>query len=181
VITIDTLRTAGLSDAQIVRVLQVEQQERLTRVREHNRNRQQRHRQRNGVTRDHRDQRDVRDTLSISSSWIPKEETRKKILGGGVSEVDFVNGLDRFRNHYSATGATFVNPDAKLLNWFSNPLQTKGQVNGRQTSTLMDAFDQLIAGAESEVAGDSTLRDVSPGGYEGRQAAFGVLPTRKTP
>lgn len=63
------MRAAGLTDAQILRLLEVEENERAATIREQNRIRQQNHRARNAVERDsHGVTRDVRDGVNALSS-----------------------------------------------------------------------------------------------------------------
>jgi DnaT DNA-binding domain len=165
-ITISTLRAAGLTSEQIVRVLEVENEERLTRVRENNRERQRRHRARNAVTRDVRDIRDERDTLyktqsPITESWSPSEESRERARAMGLGTEVLTRELERFRNHYLANGQRFANWDAKFLNWLTNPYQSKGQVNGHseprpfsrewrreRTAAALDALANFAGGGD---------------------------------
>jgi DNA-binding transcriptional MerR regulator len=89
-IDIKLMRAAGMTLEQIVRLLELEQDERLARTREQNRIRQRNHRARNDVTRDQRDQRDnalsylLPSSSSLSSLDSPTEaQQSKEVVGEG--------------------------------------------------------------------------------------------------
>jgi hypothetical protein len=142
-ITIETLKAAGLTDAQIVRVIECEQEERLTKVREQNRIRQRNQRARNVVTRDVRDVRDTSiykkevkeenkevDRGKIPPDWQPQQETIDILHAQGETDSTILPEAYRFRNHSIANGRVWADPDAGFLNWMTSPYRQKGKSNG---------------------------------------------------
>lgn len=143
-ISVRTLRAAGLSDAQIVKIFEADQQERLANVREQNRIRQQNHRSRNAVTRDVRDSRDdiekkeskkVRKSLSIASEWAPTEADRAYAQRHGWPTDRINREAVRFRDHYLANGKPWKKWDAVWRNWVTSPYQNTNGANGHANRT----------------------------------------------
>lgn len=170
-ITIEMLQAVGVSDQQIIEILKLEQSERSLRRREQNRKAKQKQRSRQQFSADRADRADT--YTRVSESYFPSESTKKKILGRGISNEEFERGLDRFRNHYQATGASFVDPDAKLINWFSNPIQSKGQVNGHPQPP--ERFSREWR-RERTAAAFSALANFQAGGDDFDPGAAGWIP-----
>ncbi len=179
-ITIETLRAAGLSDAEILRVIEIEQAERLKNTREANRLRQQRYRARvTDVTRDQRDQRDKRDghidtssldtqnkkvrKVSISPDWKPTDADRDYAKAKGWSDSRIDTEAERFHNHYLANGEARKSWRASWCKWVISPFQNGngGLGNGRTvqarderhsiSATFDKIFEKLASGDGASV------------------------------
>ena len=116
-IDIGVLRASGLTDAQILKVLETEQSERQAKVREQNRIRQRNQRSRNAVTRD---VRDVRDAVHTQESLLPTQRFRRQkesvclpddfecdlqyAIKRGWPAAKAESEAERFRLHAKATG-----------------------------------------------------------------------------
>ncbi len=152
-IDIRTLRAAGLTDEQILKVIEEDQ----AKVREQTRIRQRNHRARNG---DLRDKRDMALTVLLPSSNLPSIDrplptaARAKHAKTPLppdwqpkGEQRDVAEADEFRDHALAKDYRYANWDAAYRNFQKSPYnaRNKGGQNGqgRRHGSVLDAFDRL--------------------------------------
>jgi len=143
-IDIRTLRAAGLSAEQILKVVEEDQAQ----EREHARIRQRNHRARNG------DLRDKRDTTYKEPSFLPNSKKERKgrkidmpidwrptIAVATEDEGEF----ERFKRYCKANGKTYVDWDAAWGNWRTSPYRggQHGNGQGRRHGSVLDAFDRI--------------------------------------
>jgi hypothetical protein len=189
-IDIRTLRAAGLTDAQILKVIEEDQ----AKIREQDRIRQRNHRARNG------DQRDQRDRY-IDTSLLPslekkerKKEGRKKAHALSaqwvLTEADLAFAASknwpqaridseeqRFRDYWLANGKAKADWAATWRSWVTSPYQTNGGQRGNgqgrpapkdDPHSIRGAFDRLFEKLDREEADGELSRTpnlrIVPGG-----------------
>jgi hypothetical protein len=124
-IDIKTLRAAGLTDSQIVKVLELEQSERQATRREQNRINQQNHRARQHVSTDRADTK--RHIIESKQARVRKKtsipDDFKPVVGPNDRDE-----FERFKNYCKANGKTYLDWDAAWRNWIISPYRkTAGQ------------------------------------------------------
>ena len=169
---ISLLRKAGLSDSQILRVLELEQAERRAARREQNRINQQNHRSRQQVSADGADNADGHiDTslreikkkeskkVSISADWKPTDADREYARSKGWPDARIDAEAERFHNHYLANGEARKSWPASWRKWVTSPYQNSnagngGQTHGRRHGSVLDALDRIGERLKAEGASD---------------------------
>jgi hypothetical protein len=189
-IPIKVLRAAGLSDAQIVKVIDGDQQEKLLHRREKNRKHQQNHRSRKQISAYSADSADASllkkeskeekkgkkasrlPASPVPADWQPSAACLDNLRQRGIPDQQIDQEVPRFRDHAAAHGRLLLDRDAAFRNWMTSPYRkpansngTTRRFNGNQDPT-MAACDRLIAAAAASEAieDDPPMRNVSPGG-----------------
>jgi hypothetical protein len=164
-ITIATLRAAGLTEAQVLRVIEIEQTERIEQKREaakiRSRNYRARHAsERDAVTQITRDARDARDATYIDPSLLPSSEKKRKkgrkidmpIDWKPAVSAEDEGELERFKRYCKANGKTYVDWDAAWGNWRTSPYRGgqngAGRQKGDRRHSISAAFDDIFAKLE---------------------------------
>jgi hypothetical protein len=154
-ITIATLRAAGLSEAQIVKVVDFAEKERLANRREVNRNNQRKHRARKHVTADGADRCDTpiyKDTSLLPSLEKKRKKGRKIDMPADwkptVSSED-EGEFERFKRYCKANDKTYVDWDAAWGNWRTSPYRGGQNGTNRQkgdrSHSISATFDDIFA------------------------------------
>jgi hypothetical protein len=185
-ISIRVLKASGLTDKEVLRVLEVEQDERLATVREQNRIRQRNHRARNGVTRDQRDMRDtsIREVSKKERKEVSKEGRKRPLppdfqpdLAWAMEKRKWTSEeaaaeAERFRYHYLASGTPWVDWQCVWRKWVTSPFQQKGNGNGNGHAPRPHSREDREERTGIALA---KLRAYARGGGEaGRQTTLGL-------
>lgn len=166
-ISVKALRAAGFSPEAILKVLEIEQEERLAAVREGNRIRQRNHRARNAVTHDKRDKRDRK--TAWPADFIP-DPSIALALGWSTEKVNLE--IQTFKSHATAKGYRYIDWPAAWRNWVNSPYQQKGNGHG-QTPPRPGSRDDL---RERNARARDQLKDFARGGSEAGGSDDGWLP-----
>jgi len=156
-ITIATLRAAGLTEAQVLRVIEIEQRERIEQKREaakvRARNYRARHASERDVTLLRRDARDARDATykdtsllpslekkerkkgrkkvhALSAQWVLTEADRNFAATRNWPQARIESEGERFRDYWLANGKTKADWAATWRNWVRSPIQNGGGQHG---------------------------------------------------
>ena len=163
------LRAGGLSDAEIVKILELEQQERAAARRETNRKSQQKHRARKRVMADvltgdddlTHARRGARGTR-LPEDWMPSLADQDRALAIGLSERQIQTEGEKFRDYWRArvgARATSTNWSLNWNNWCRNAMERYG--NGRNGHGINGKRSALeIAG---ELADEIRARESAAG------------------
>jgi len=171
------LRAGGLSDAEIVKILELEQQERAAARRETNRKSQQKHRARKRVMDDvltgdddlRRARRGGRGTR-LPDDWAPSLADQDRALAIGLSEAQIQTEGEKFRDYWRArvgARATSTNWSLNWNNWCRNAMERYGNGHGHGINGKRSAIE--IAG---ELADEIRARE-SAAGIGGPADLFG--------
>ena len=134
------LRAGGLSDAEIVRILELEQQERVAARRETNRKSQQKHRARKRVMADvltgevvpTHARRAARGTR-LPEDWMPSLADQDRALAIGLTEGRIQSEAEKFRDYWRARAgarATSTNWSLNWNNWCRKAMEMNGHGHG---------------------------------------------------
>ena len=191
-ITVDTLKAAGLTSDQIVRVLECELAEKKLNRREQNRiaKRNSRYRQQENAdcqqkTADKKIEENQRacqqqnadksphtpliqsqriDQSQITREWRPNSNGLLLADQKGLASKDLEEEIERFRDYYLARGTAMANWDAAWANWLRSPYR-KGQANGHEKPLTF--YQQSCAEWRSTL---DQLREFGSGDYEPSRA-----------
>jgi DNA-directed RNA polymerase beta subunit len=184
-ISVSILRAAGLTDEQIVRVIETEQKERQLARREQNRKSQQNHRSRQQISADRADNADTKQRAANERRQATVEDTpRARLFREGSAALLALGRTDRAARQLIGAWLKRTHDDDQLVlatilrardlavadaaGWVTATLKSKVKGNGERNPT-MAAFDDLIARAEgSEVPRDTGIVDITPGRPQGR-------------
>lgn len=188
-ITVAMLRAAGVSDLQIVRVLELEQLERLASRREQNRINQRNYRKANKindrvihVSADSADSADTHDRHILKKEESKKE--RKKVSAkialpsdfafietdyqacrqAGWSDEKIGSEFDRFKDHAAQNARRCADWHAAWRNWVRSPYQTQGKANGHKRETLAEQGRRLAAQFAAKMHGEDGPNGSDSGG-----------------
>jgi hypothetical protein len=153
IITIATLRAAGLTEAQILRVVEIADNEQVAKTREQNRIYQRNHRARMKSQPDQSDRPDIPDTaltLSKEEKVYPKEESKKvrkkekkEPLPENWQPIGPQRDLaeaDEFRDHARAKGYRYSDWHAAYRNFQRSPYNARNKPGAPQPS--LDAAER---------------------------------------
>lgn len=162
-ITVAMMRAAGISQAQILRVIELEQAERIASRREQNRKASQKHRARQQISADSADSADAHILTSspnkerkkegrkkahaLSAQWVLSEADRNFATTRNWPQARIESEEQRFRDYWLANGKAKADWAATWRNWVTSPYQTnggqRGNGQGRRSGSVLDAFDRL--------------------------------------
>jgi len=156
IVTVAMLRAAGLTEAQIIKVLEAVEAERREKARIIKRNQ----RARPPDTQDTQD-RQVRDTSFLpnkekkegrkkhllAESWKPSDEDRAYARTKGWPDNRIEIEGERFRLYYVTKGTLIANEHLTWCKWVMSPIQNAGgqygNGQGRRQGSILDAGDRL--------------------------------------
>jgi len=171
IVTLATLRAAGLTEAQIMRVVEAVDNERVAAKREQNRKASQKHRARQKNAADAADAADAQ--VSKEPSFLPnqgKKEGRKKHLlaenwklsnedrayaqskGWPDNRIE-IEG-ERFRLYYVTKGTPIASDHLTWCKWVMSPIQNgggqygAGRQKGDRRHSISATFDDIFAKLE---------------------------------
>jgi hypothetical protein len=176
-ITIATLRAAGLTEAQVLRVIEIEQRERIEQKREaakvRARNYRARHASERDVTLLRRDARDARDATTykdtsllpslekkerkkerkkvhaLSAQWVLTEADRNFAATRNWPQARIDSEEQRFRDYWLANGKAKADWAATWRNWVTSPIQNGG---GQFGSSHVRSSRQQAGGLTEAIA-----------------------------
>jgi hypothetical protein len=161
IITIATLRAAGLTEVQILRVVEIADNEQVAKTREQNRIYQRNHRARMKSQADRSDQPDIPDTaltLSKEEKIYPKKEERKKVSKKKETLPENWQPVgpqrdpaeaDEFRDHARAKGYQYSDWHAAYRNFQRSPYNARNKpgapqpaIDEAERAAMLEEFHQ---------------------------------------
>jgi hypothetical protein len=185
-ITIATLRAAGLSEAQVLRVIEISEKERLLHRREQNRKAQQNHRSRQHFSTYAADAADAyilkkevskkerkKTICTVPAEWVLTDKRAAYAADKGWTPERSKTEFQRFKDRAASKGITYRDVDAAWRNWVTSPYQN-GAANGHthaprpgsrqdreeRTHAAMRQLDEFANGKAANDGGEG--REVGP-------------------
>lgn len=156
-IKIATLRAAGLSDEQVLKVLELHEAEEAARKRELTRQRVRQHRQskKESKINDHVTQNSVTGAMptAFPTSFEPDMGVLTLADRLGLDQKQLALEIERFRDYYQARATVLCDWQAAFRSWLNSPFFAKGRANGNGPKYL-DAWDAAYAKLDAAIASE---------------------------